>query len=140
MTVFQGISLFTEFKQGSGLAVERLPASPGIYAWIYWPERGLRIGETKDLRGKSMSEIRWFKSMHNGTARQKDLRRLALPDPSPYLQAAVATGDVGFELYLVSDDPRLKDKPLRQEMEIFLHDWAERADGFVNWNRQRSWC
>jgi len=132
----QGIPLSTEFKQGFGLAVERLPDSPGIYAEVYWPQRGLRIGETgRSIRGKLGHDFRWFNGMHDGTAPERDLRRT-----SPICQAAKATGAEGFEFYVVSTDPRLADKALRQETERFLHDWAERAPGFVNWNFQTAWC
>ena len=46
MIVFQGIQLFTDFKPGAGSVVGSLPTTPGIYAEIYWPQRGLRFGET----------------------------------------------------------------------------------------------
>jgi hypothetical protein len=134
MTVFRDISLSTELKRGSGLAVELLPASPGIYAEVYWPQRGLRFGETGDsIRRRIGRSIGWFRRMHDGTARPRDLRRT-----SPIAEAAKATGAAGFEFYVVSDDPRLKDKELRQETERFLFKWAEQADGFVSWNRQKS--
>jgi hypothetical protein len=71
MIIFRGVSLSPEFKRNCGLAVERLPATPGIYAEVYWPQRGLRIGETgRSIRGKIRHDIGWFKSMHNGTAPQ----------------------------------------------------------------------
>jgi hypothetical protein len=96
----------------------------------------LWIGETGDsIRGKIRRNIYWFKRMHNGTAPPEQLRRTL-----PIAEAAKATGHEGFEFYVVSDDPRLKEKALRQETERFLHAWAKQADGFVNWNRQKSWC
>ena len=69
-----------------------------------------------------------------GPPDQRDLRRT-----SPIAEAAKATGAEGFEFYVVSDDPRLNDKELRQGTERFLFKWAEQADGFVSWNRQKSW-
>jgi hypothetical protein len=136
VTAFNGIPLFTDFKPASGLTVKQLPKRPGIYAEVYWPERGLRFGETGDsIRGKIQHDVWWFNAMHRGTAPEKDLRRAI-----PIARAAKATGAKGFEFYVVSDDPRLTDRSLRQEVERFMFDWAEQADGFVNWNLQKSWC
>lgn len=135
MIVFQGIQLFTDFKPGAGSVVGSLPTTPGIYAEIYWPQRGLRFGETgRSVRGKIRHDIGWFRSMHDGTAPVAQLRRSL-----PIAEAAKATGVVGFEFYLVSADARLEDKTLRQETERFLFAWADAADSFVNWNRQVSW-
>jgi hypothetical protein len=135
MTVFKDIPLFTAFKKGSGIPIEQLPASPGIYAQIYWSQRGLRFGETgNSVLSKIKHDVRWFESMRNGTAPPSELRRTL-----PIAQAAKATGARGFEFYVVSVDPRLRDKPLRQETERFLFDWAERATEFISWNHQRSW-
>ena len=135
MIVFQGIELFTNFKPNAGWAVETLPATPGIYAEVYWPQRGIRFGETgRSVRGKIRHDIRWFRSMHDGSAPVEQLRRTL-----PIAEAAKATGVVGFEFYLVSADVRLEDKALRQETERFLFTWAEQADDFANWNRQINW-
>jgi hypothetical protein len=95
----------------------------------------LRFGETgRSIRGKICHDIGWFKSMHNRTAPLAQLRRTL-----PIAEAAKATGVEGFEFYVVSNDPRLEDKALRQDTERFLFAWADRAAGFVNWNRQVSW-
>jgi hypothetical protein len=72
--------------------------------------------------------------MHDGTAPEHQLRRRL-----PIALAAKATGEVGFEFYVISADQRLADKALRQECERFLFAWAQQAEGFVDWNRQRSW-
>jgi len=72
--------------------------------------------------------------MHNGTAPPEQLRRTL-----PIAQAAKATGAEGFEFYVVSDDPLLEDKALRQDCERFMFEWVRRAPGFVDWNRQWSW-
>ena len=138
--MFQGIPLFVGFKQGEGLAVNQLPRTPGIYAEVYWPQRGCRIGETErydGIRGKVGGDDRWFDMMHDGTAPEKDLRRIHIPNPHPIVLAAAATGSVGFEYYVVSDHPRLKDMALRHEAERFLH--ALELPGLVNWNFQKSW-
>lgn len=54
-----GILLHTDWKPGGGTAPEDLPNLPGLYAEIYWPERGVRIGETgRSIRAKIQHDIR----------------------------------------------------------------------------------
>jgi len=134
VAVFKDLYLITDFKPGSGLTVSQLPKSPGLYAEVYWPERGLRIGESKSIRQKIRHDIAWINAMYNGSADETQLRRV-----TPIAQAAKATGVKGFEFYLVSDDPRLEDRALRHETERFLFKWAEQAEEFKSWNFQRSW-
>jgi len=131
----QGISLRVDWRPGAGKLVENLPTTAGIYAEIYWPERGVRIGETGlSVRGKIRHDIRWFESMKSRTAPVAQLCRTL-----PIAQAAKATGTRGFEFFLVSADPRLADKELRQDCERFLFAWVRQVEGLVDWNRQRSW-
>lgn len=92
VTFFKGLFLFTDFKPGSGLTVKQLPLLPGLYAEVYWPERGLRIGESTSIRRKIRHDIGWIRAMHNGSADEKQLRRT-----TPITQAAKATGIEGFE-------------------------------------------
>ena len=78
----QGISLRVDWRPGAGKRVEDLPTTAGIYAEIYWPERGVRIGETgRSVRGKIRHDIRWFESMKSRTApvAQGRHRRMAKP-------------------------------------------------------------
>lgn len=129
------ISLVVDFVEDRGVSVENLPACPGIYAEVYWPQRGLRIGETgRSIKGKIKHDIRWFRSMHNGSAPPEQLRRTL-----PIAQAAKQSGELGFEFFVVSIDPRLEDKNLRQHCERMLFQWADDHPDFINWNRQRSW-
>jgi hypothetical protein len=87
-----------ERQQGGGIAVDRLPVEPGIYAEVYWPQLGLRIGETgNSIRGKIKHDVRWMRSMHDGTAPEVQLRRTI-----PHTLAAKAAGPEGFEFYVVS--------------------------------------
>jgi hypothetical protein len=131
---YRGINLHLDLENG-GLRVEDLPALPGIYAEIYRPLAGVRIGETgRSIRGKIRHDIGWFNSMHAGTAPQDQLRRTL-----PIAAAAKATGARGFEFHVVSVDPRLADKELRQDCERFLFNWVRSAEGLIDWNRQRSW-
>ncbi|PKQ10802.1 MAG: hypothetical protein CVT70_17720 [Alphaproteobacteria bacterium HGW-Alphaproteobacteria-1] len=132
--IYRDIKLALNWQNG-GLQVEDLPARPGIYAEVYKPLMGVRIGETGvSIRGKIRHDIRWFNSMRDGTAPQAQLRRTL-----PIAQAAKATGAIGFEFHVVSVDLRLADKKLRQDCERFLFDWVRRSDGLTDWNRQRSW-
>lgn len=132
---FEGIRLNVSWIEGKGVEPEQLPNRPGIYAEIYWPERGVRIGETgNSIRGKIKHDIRWFEGMKNGTEKPEQLRRTL-----PIAMAAKRTGKVGFEFYVVSADPGLSDKALRQACERHLFDWVRKQPHFVDWNRQKSW-
>ncbi|TNF58722.1 MAG: hypothetical protein EP307_11780 [Rhodobacteraceae bacterium] len=120
---------------GPGLPVDALPTTAGIYAEIYRPERGVRIGETgRSIRGKIRHDIAWFRAMRDGTAPDSQLRRTL-----PIAEAAKRTGDVGFAFFVVSEDPRLRDKDLRQSCERFMFDWVRRQSDWIDWNRQVSW-
>ena len=131
---FKKIRLNIEWS-GRGLPVNALPTKPGIYAEIYRPERGVRIGETgRSIRGKIKHDIRWFRSMGDGTAPKAQLRRTL-----PIAEAAKKTGDVGFAYFVVSCDNRLEDKELRQACERQLFEWVRQQPNWADWNRQRSW-
>ena len=132
---FQGVRLSVDWQMRRGLNSSELPARPGVYAEVYWPQRGVRIGETgRSIRAKIRHDIRWFNSLRDGTAPQEQLRRTL-----PIALAAKATGEAGFEFYVVSDDDRLEDKLLRQSCERFMFDWVRAHPGLTDWNRQRSW-
>ena len=134
LIVWKGIELDVEWS-GKGLAVDRLPTSPGVYAEIYLPERGVRIGDTgRSIRGKIRHDTRWFRSMHDGTAPEHQLRRTL-----PIALAAKQTGETGFAFFVVSSDPRLQEKNLRQSCERFMFDWVRDHPDWVDWNRQKSW-
>lgn len=132
---FNGLRLTVSWMPGRGNSPELLPDKPGLYAEVYWPERGVRIGETGlSIRGKVRADIRWMRSMHAGTAPPAQLRRTL-----PFGMAAKRTGSTGFEFYAVSIDPRLADKSLRQDAERFLFAWVRQQSHLVDWNRQVSW-
>lgn len=132
--VFKGLELNVDWVLGRGL-YGMLPSLPGIYAEIHWPSRGVRIGETgRSIRAKIAHDLRWFKGMQDGTAGAAQLRRTL-----PIALAARKSGAVGFEFYVVSCDPRLVDKVLRQDAERFLFQWVASRPEYVNWNRQVSW-
>ena len=132
---FRGIELSVNWATGQGTPVKELPTCAGVYAEIYWPESGVRIGETGiSIRGKIRHDIGWFKSMRDGTAAPNQLRRTL-----PIAMAAKKSGPNGFEFYIVSADPRLIDKELRQECEKFMFKWLKEQVEYKNWNRQKSW-
>lgn len=132
---FRGITLDVGFEPGQGAVVGDLPTSPGIYAEIHWPRRGVRIGETgRSIRGKIRHDIRWFDSMQDGSAPAEQLRRTI-----PIAETAKAHGSAGFEFYVVSADSKLDDKALRQACERHLFGWLEAHPDFESWNHQRSW-
>lgn len=132
---FEGVRLNVSWLPTLSRSPDLLPDKPGLYAEIYWPERGVRIGETeRSIRGKIRHDIRWFKSMHAGTAPPEQLRRTL-----PIAMAAKRSGFGGFEFYAISTDPRLADKELRQNAERFLFSWVRAQRHLVDWNRQVSW-
>lgn len=115
IVTYHGIDLNVDWS-GDGQPVENLPTTAGLYAEVFLPERGVRIGETgKSIRGKIRHDIRWFRSMHNGTAPEHQLRRTL-----PIAEAAKRAGEVGFAFFVVSSDQRLQEKYLRQCCERFL--------------------
>ena len=72
--------------------------------------------------------------MRDGTAAPEQLRRTL-----PIALAARQTGIEGFEFYVVSCDPALSDKRLRQDVERFMFRWLIGRNEYVDWNRQVSW-
>ena len=123
-----------EWLPGNGSPL-LLPSVAGVYAEIHWPTGGVRIGETgRSIRAKIAHDLRWFKAMQNGTAGSAQLGRTL-----PIALAARKSGSEGFEFYVVSSDPRLLAKDLRQDVERFMFAWVRRQPGYVDWNRQVSW-
>jgi len=96
---------------------------------IHWPTRGVRIGETgRSIRAKIGHDLHWFRSMRDGTAAAAQLGRNL-----PIALAARKSGAEGFEFYVVSSDPRLLDKALRQDVERFMFAWVRRQPTYVDW-------
>jgi hypothetical protein len=132
---FRGITLNVDWTRENSVPASRLPDRPGIYAEIHWPKRGVRIGETgRSIQGKIYHDLGWFKSMHDGTAPPEQLRRTI-----PIAMTAKECGAGGFAFYVVSVDPRLKDKSLRQECERHMFAWLEQHPTFISWNHQTTW-
>lgn len=132
---YSGIKFNTDWNESNSIDVELLPNSPGIYVEIYWPSRGVRIGETgRSIRGKIKHDIRWFNRMHDGSAPPKELRRTL-----PIAEIAKQYGSKVFSFYVASQDSRLENKEIRQECERFLFQWVEENIEYRNWNFQKSW-
>ena len=132
---YGGVQLHVEWNPDNAFLVQDLPRCPGIYSEIYMPKRGVRIGETgRSIRGKIQHDIRWFRSMYDGSAPEAQLRRTL-----PIAEAAKKTGAEGFVFFVVSTDPRLFDKELRQACERHLFAWVGAHSSWIDWNRQRSW-
>ena len=130
---FREILLNVDWRQGESDRAT-LPTTPGIYAEVFWPARAVRIGETGlSIRAKVGQDWSWLRSMGDGTAPATQLRR-----SHPICAAAREFGSDGFEAFLVSDDPQLLDKTVRQECERYLFEYV-RASEWIDWNRQRSW-
>ena len=132
---YRGILLAVNWKPGVGTSVAELPSTPGLYAEIHWPRRGVRVGETgTGIRRKIQHDIRWFKAMHEGRAPLEQLKRTI-----PIAQVAKELGAEAFEYYVVSVDPRLTEKSLRQDCERFVFRWLEAHSDYESWNHQKSW-
>ncbi len=132
---YKGVKFNTSWTPGNSVHPDLLPSTAGIYAEIHWQSKGVRIGETgRSIRGKIKHDIRWFNSMHDGSAPIEQLRR-----KHPIALAARKCGSGSFSFYVVSKDARLSNKELRQECERFLFQWVEDNPKYNNWNRQTSW-
>lgn len=142
-----GVDVNVDWSQGRGVplsARERaseIPASAGLYAFVHYSTQpaGIRVGESESIRARFVAHVGWLQKMRDGTAREADLRRLQMPDPDGFMVAARQHGRDGFEFHVLSADPRLTDKPLRQEVERGVFEWIRQQRRFTDWNRQRSW-
>lgn len=130
---FQGIELNLDFRPGEG-SVANMPTGHGIYAEIHWPTRSIRIGESKAVRARNRSHIRWADKHRNGTHPPKEANRRG-----PIVDLVKQWGSEGLEYYLISNDPRLEDRELRVECEKFLHEWSRQQDTYRNLNTQRGY-
>lgn len=132
---FGGVPLLVEWMEGKGLSAHEMPRSPGLYAQIYWPDRAVRIGQSSNIHTRLREATAWANAMHLGTAREKQLRR-----KSELCERVKATGNEGFEYFVVSNHPCLSEKTLRMGCEVFLFGWFEATGaslGWKNWNKER---
>lgn len=112
-----------------------MPRSPGLYAQVYWPDRAVRIGQSANIYHRLREATAWASAMNNGTARESQLRRT-----SALCERVKATGNEGFEYFVVADHPTLSDRALRLECEAFLFGWfaaTAAAGDWRNWNEER---
>lgn len=144
--VVRGIELNLDWSEGKGVSLtdvqaQRLvPDSPILYAVVSHRLKLLRNGETARGRGRVRHEARWMRDVHSGRGRACDYSRLRMVNPDPYVMAAVEHGPASFEFFVVSDDLRLVDKSLRQDLERALFRLVRRRmPRLESCNRQRSW-
>ena len=142
----RGIDLNMDWRPGRGILLSEpsrgleVPAEPGLYAIVHHASHGVRIGETgQPMRGRFRQHCTWHRNMVNGTARSQDYRRLDMSDPDPYMVAAARDQPSAFEHYVLSTDPRLADKIIRQNVERDVFAWVRAQQLYVDWNRQRAW-
>lgn len=120
-----GVDVNIDWSEGRGIplsAPERareIPASPGLYAFVHYPTQpiDIRVGESLNIRSRFVAHVGWLQKMRDGSAREVDLRRVTMADPDGFMVAARRYGREGFEFHVVSVDPRLADKALRQAVE-----------------------
>jgi hypothetical protein len=134
-----------DWRPGRGVLLEsrarasEIPAAPGVYAVVHHGLQIVRNGEARNLRDRFSGHVGWHRRMGAGTGGQVDYRRLRIPDPHPYVVAAATHGTSGFEFYVVSCDPALRDKCFRQHVERSLFRWVRLRVDLQDCNRQRSW-
>lgn len=116
-----------------------IPAAPGVYAVVHHGRQIVRNGEAQNLRDRFRAHVGWHRQMRAGSARAVDYRRLNIADPHPYVVAAARHGTRGFEFYVVSCDPALRNKSFRQHVERALFRWVRLRVDLIDGNRQRSW-
>lgn len=133
--IFRNIYLNVNWSKGGGFSARDAPRSPGLYAQVYFPEPAVRIGQSSNIRNRLREATSWANRMHLGTASVEQLRR-----PSELCKRVKATGNSGFEYFLISGSPELSDKAFRLECEAFLFGWCvsfAEATGWKNWNEEK---
>ncbi|WP_198133597.1 hypothetical protein [Roseovarius sp. TM1035] len=116
--MFRDIPLHVNWIKGEGFLASDAPGSPGLYAQIYWPEHAARIGQSSNIRNRLREATAWANAMRRGTARDNQLRRT-----SELCVRVKATGNQGFEYFLISDFEGLAGQSIRLECEAFLFGW-----------------
>lgn len=132
--MFRDIPLHVSWIKGKGFLAPDAPRTPGLYAQIYWPEHAVRIGQSSNIRNRLREATAWANAMHLGTARDSQLRRT-----SELCERVKATGNEGFEYFLISDCENLAEQSLRLECEAFLFGWFMsfgEPNGWRNWNKE----
>lgn len=143
--VLEGIELNVDWRRGRGVSLtsplraSEIPAIPGIYAVVHHDTSVVRNGEAQSLRARFRGHVGWHRRMGAGKAREADYRRLSIACPHPYVVVAAQRGAAGFEFYVVSSDPALRDKLFRQHVERVLFRWVRLRVDLVDGNRQKSW-
>jgi len=132
---FEDIELNVSWVEGEGFFAQDAPSVAGLYAQIYWPDRAVRIGQSSNIRNRLREASAWANAMHHGTAHENQLRRT-----SDLCERVKATGNEGFEYFLISSDQQLVEASLRLKCEAFLFGWFKsRSEKSVwkNWNKEK---
>lgn len=129
--VVEGILLNVDWVKANDVPVDALPRSAGVYAQIHWKSNGVRIGESSNIRQRHQESRSWLRGMHDGTADATQLRR-----NNVFCQAAKRDGEAGFGHCVISTDPALEDKGLRDEIERYLFAWVANHPVYHDFNFQ----
>lgn len=127
--IIRGIKFNMEWRQGTSPR-ETLPRDYGIYCEIVWPVRGIRIGISKNIRGRHGGAASWMRNMKKGMGSRTNRS-------GPYANHAKDWGDLGLETFTLSTDPRLQEDELRYACETQLHQWAEEQTEWKNFNGEK---
>lgn len=127
--LIEGITFNMQWHRGASPS-DALPEEYGIYCEIVWPVRGIRIGISKNIRGRHLGAASWMRSMKSGTGSRSSR-------VGPYANHAKDWGDLGLETFALSTDPRLRDDELRYACETHLHRWAETQTEWKNFNAEK---
>lgn len=132
--IFRSIPLHVNWVKGEGFSASEAPKVPGLYAQVYWPEYAVRIGQSSNIRNRLREATAWANAMHRGTARDSQLRRT-----SELCERVKATGNEGFEYFVISEYQGFSEQLLRLECEAFLFGWfaaSGEPNGWRNWNKE----
>jgi len=127
--IINGIAFNMEWCAGASPAAD-LPQAYGVYCEITWPVRGIRIGISKNIRGRHRGAASWMRGMKKGTGSRSGRA-------GPYANHAKDWGDLGLETFALSTDARLRDDEVRYACETELHRWAEEQTEWKNFNAEK---
>lgn len=135
IVTYKHIPMLLEWDDCKGVSASQMPRTAGLYAQVYRPDRAVRIGQAHNIHTRLRQATAWANRMKMGREREAQLRRM-----SELCQRVKATGNDGFEYFLVSDHPDLEGKEFRMECEAYLFGWLETTaerNGWRNWNTER---
>ncbi|WP_107495464.1 hypothetical protein [Thalassobius sp. I31.1] len=121
----EDIKFNMNWKHGTGYRnCEELPETPGIYCEVYWPVRGIRVGEAQNIKSNCIKNQKWMQSAA--------ANRLNRQGPLINHLKDWGTGDI--EIFVLSDHPSLESQKVRRGFKHALHIWAEEQEDWKNFN------